>query len=207
MTTATAVMATATTVATHTTPTHARSVTMHRLLVVRLRTNDCGGCDGHYAVTHAPHTHARARARVRAHTQTHTHTHRFPYHDGGHRQSHRHQVHWGRNLGLIVVAVVGIVVLIAFVAAKRPPPTPDDPSLEEIETIAAIMVEMADVIASVEATVADYWDTKMAVSHSSRAVMTNLLKAKRDHAGIARWWAEGRFLGLTVDQIAVKNGA
>ena len=115
------------------------------------------------------------------------------------------QVHWGVKVGRIVLPAVGFVGLIAFVANKALTPTTDEPTPEEIETIAAIMEDMADVIADVEATVAAYWDRALAdCSANTRA---QALKAKRDREGIALKWLEGRLLGMTRGQISEKYGA
>ena len=95
--------------------------------------------------------------------------------------------------------------VINFVVTKGMTPTPEEPTLEEIETIAAIMEDMADVIADVEATVAAYWDRALAdCSANTRA---QALKAKRDREGIASKWLEGRLLGKTRGQISEKYGA
>ena len=67
------------------------------------------------------------------------------------------------------------------------------------------MVDMADVIAGVEATAADHWDRQMAASRKNN--MGKLLEAKRTTVGLAKQWAEGRLLGRTKGQIAENRGA
>jgi hypothetical protein len=118
------------------------------------------------------------------------------------------QVHWGVKVGRTVVAavlLVGLVGLIVLVAKKALTPTPYEPTPEESETIAAIMVDMADVIAGVEATAAAHWDRQVAASRKNN--MGKLLEAKRTTEGLAKPWAEGRLLGRTIGQIAENRGA
>ncbi len=115
------------------------------------------------------------------------------------------QVHWGVKVGLICVAAAGFVGVIFFVVTKGMTPTPEEPTLDEIETIAAIMEDMADVIADVEATVAAHWDRALADCSANKR--SQALKAKRDREGIALKWLEGRLLGMTAGPIAEKYGA
>jgi hypothetical protein len=118
------------------------------------------------------------------------------------------QVHWGVKVGRTVVAavlLVGLVGLIVLVAKKALTPTPYEPTPEESETIAAIMVDMADVIAGVEATAAAHWDRQMAASLPQNR--ERVLEAKRTTEGLAKQWAEGRLLGRTIGQIAENRGA
>ena len=91
------------------------------------------------------------------------------------------QVKGGRTV-VAAVLLVGLVGLIVLVAKKALTPTPYEPTPEESETIAAIMVDMADVIAGVEATAADHWDRQMAASRPNN--MGKLLEAKRTTVGI-----------------------
>jgi hypothetical protein len=116
------------------------------------------------------------------------------------------QVHWGVKVGLICVAAAGFVGVIYFVVTKGIPPTPDEPTLDEIETIAAIMEDMADVIADVEATVAAHWD-RAAANCSANNTRSQALRAKMDREGIALKWLEGRLLGMNQGQTAEKYGA
>ncbi len=122
------------------------------------------------------------------------------------------QVHWGVKVGRTVVAavlLVGLVGLIVLVAKKAltPSPTPYEPTPEESETIAAIIVDMADVIAGVEATAATHWERQLAACSANNK--GKVLAAKRTTEGLAKQpeWAEGRFLGLRLVEIAEKRGA